>query len=198
MNKLLSLLAVFIFSYSIAFTQGLNNNYPVDSTDIKNSFNLMGLEMYKFPITSSTKYYLNIILEEYKADTLCTSISSYESIKDYPAEYHFKDDYIVDTTTSFLRIYWYDKSDSLVHCQFRYGATATTFSYDTNQDEEFGYRAYDFSGIKFGEKKTILIRHSAVPTEQFRHCPAGKTLEQVVKKYDSVIAISIELIEIDE
>jgi len=194
----LLILVSLLFFHNTCYWQGLNNEYPADSIDLMKAMELIGLQMFKFPISSSEKCYLNIIEDEYRGDTLYYTNSSYEGIKNFPKEYNIIEEYAVDSSLKWLRIYWYDKSDSLCNYMISYsGITINRENSFVCNFKKYGYRAYDFTSIKCGEKKVLMLRYAKENVDKFEHCPGNRTIEEVLEIYDHVFAVSIELIKIE-
>ncbi|MCI1786413.1 MAG: hypothetical protein LKI59_09825 [Bacteroidales bacterium] len=110
MKKLIALLFVFIRIYCSG--QGLNNNYKIDSEDIKNVFEYEGIHVFKYPFNLGKGEYVSIgydvfengklienkhIIEDFQTDAGIT-FNSYISRKD---------------TTALYRFYFLEKGDSL-------------------------------------------------------------------------------------
>ena len=192
-KKVLFLLTLLFFSHSISSSQGLNNNYPADSIDVVNGMALLGIDMFKFPVKSTEKCYINIITEEYRADTLYHTRVTYDSTSDFFKKYKLYEVYEVDSIAKWLRIYSYDKNDSLLKIKLCWSGIIIEYGLDVEPNNDIGYRAYDFSDLKVGEKTALMIRYSKESTTEPRHCPGGRSPEAVAKIYDRVIVISAEL-----
>ncbi len=197
-KKILFALSLIFFTNGIISAQGLNNNYPADSIDVVNGMALLGIDMFKFPIKSTEKCYINIITEEYRADTLYQTRVTYDNKSEFFKKYKLYEVYEVDSIAKWLRIYCYEKSDSLLKIKFCWPGIIIEYGIEVEMNNDIGYRAYDFSDLKVGEKTHLMIRYSKESTPEPRHCPGGRSPEEVAKIYDRVIVISAELFELEE
>jgi hypothetical protein len=193
LNKIKLKMIVLIFVLAVTstnlFGQGLNNNYPIDSTDIKNIINILGIEAFKFPIKKQTeKCKLKIIEECYINHKLSSKSVMTDGMENYLP--------LMNESENTLRIYKQGINDSTIELRLDLeGITVsrrTQFGKDTIGMQQC--RAYsDFQPVK-GKTVPIFIWYAAGKgrTEPM-HCPGNSPLARVAELYDFVIAISIEL-----
>ena len=196
MKRLLFIFSTLVHCVS-GFSQGLNNKYSIDSTDIENAFELLGMEIYKFPIQTKDSAYVNVIIEKYDNHTLVESYDHMKNLKDIPKEYLESLSVISTPDTSWFRVYFYKKNDSTLIYRFNHESVFVDIGIDDIKDMDTGTRAYDFKNIEENKGQTVLIWYGSERSDEWRHCPAGLSLKQVVKKYDKVIAFKLELKDMD-
>lgn len=86
----------------------MNNNYSIDSVDIKNIIIMLGIEVFKFPLSrQSEDYKLRLIKEDYINHKLVTKTFQTDGIP--------SDDLMLNNDTNILRVYKKGKCDS-IHC----------------------------------------------------------------------------------
>ena len=182
---------IFIFANiaSNLFGQGLNNSYPVDSTDVKNVFNMLGIEVYKFPIQKQKeKNRLRIIEKKYVKHKLVSS--SVETNSEYD-----KDRFYLNEKEKTLRVYKQNVNDSTIMLRIDFDYTTITNGYQFEKDS-IGIqmtRAYtDFQPVK-GKTVPIFIWYAFTPEKNEMHCPGDAPIETVVELYDYVVAILLEV-----
>lgn len=94
------------------FAQGMNNDYPLDSTDVAVAINMLGFHIFKFPVhtTVGKKVYLNYTTEKYENSKLVESYDNYKGlIKTLPQEMVMSMLPPLDTSESVVRLYWRDR-----------------------------------------------------------------------------------------
>jgi hypothetical protein len=174
------------------FAQGLNNNFPIDSADIKNIINMLGIEVYKFPLKKQTdKCRLKIIAEGYTNHKLDSKDVLTNA---YPDAYVSMND-----SGRTLRIYKRIINDTTL--EFRVDMESTFLFFQSifaKKDSLSPYaqicRGYtDFQPIK-GKTVPIFIWCG---WKQGRtgemHCPGESPVAKAAELYDFVVAISVEL-----
>ncbi len=63
--KRLLIIGCLVLISNFGFSQGLNNNYKVDSEDLTNVFNAQGIHLFKYPFRLKTGEYMSISYEVY-------------------------------------------------------------------------------------------------------------------------------------
>ena len=190
---LLTITMIFFCRYS--YGQGLNNQHPVDSVDIYKSFELLGVNIFKFPIKSEEKAYLKIITDVYHAGTLASTDNNFRGLENIPQEYLASVMPIIDSTEQMLRFYFYDKTDSIVILKTTLGSYNITFDVKT-KSHTFDYRAFDYTMPSVGEKREVIVRYSQDGMGTITHCPGGTPVKGIIGMYKDVIIISIQLVKI--
>jgi len=196
MKKVLAILII-VFQGVSGLSQGLNNEHPIDSTDIENTLDLLGMEIYKFPIYSKDSAYLNVVIEQYDNDTLTKSYNHIKNLEGIPKKYLNNVSMIATSDTTLFRVYFYRKNDATLIYRFNYGSISMDVATDDMKQMDDGTRAYDFKSIEENDGQVVLIWYGSEPSGEWRHCPGGIPLKQVVKQYDRVIAFKLQLQPID-
>ncbi|HET7152255.1 MAG TPA: hypothetical protein VFJ29_00685, partial [Candidatus Kapabacteria bacterium] len=127
-----------LFMYSLAYSQGLNNEqYPIDSSDITNVFTMLGVQVFKFPVKPFSKpCYINIITETYDDTTLTATDDMLKDSKRIEEKYHIKNTMpILDSSTQWIRIYGDEKEPTECDIVVEIAAMKQTSPYviDTNK-----------------------------------------------------------------
>lgn len=99
--------------------------------------------------------------------------------------------------TTWFRVYFYKKNNSTLIYRFSHQSVSVDVGIDGMEDLDRGTRSYDFKSIEENNGQAVLIWYGSERSDEWRHCPAGLSLEQVVKKYDKVIAFKLELKDMD-
>ncbi len=181
-----------------AFAQGMNNNYPIDSTDVQNALSMLGLEVYKFPVRApaDSSVFLNYIVEVYEDGELVKTINQRESWKKTPKEYvrMFAEAAQLSDSNRFLRVYWHTRApgDVAVRLAYESGATNYTFEFDA---EKFGLaqcRAMNWTTSQITEKKPVSVYYSAYKDKEAISCPGSAPVEAIVQRYGHVIVVYVE------
>lgn len=192
-GKVFLVLLVIVMSSMNAFSQGMNNDYPIDPIDIKNVFNMLGVETFKFPLLKHD--------EKSKLKITCEVFENHKRISKSVLTEGFPDDCFFLSKDTTLRIYKQSINDSTIALKVDIdGASIGSqipFDKDTLGMQQC--RAYsDFQPVK-GEKKPIFIWYAfAKGKTQSIHCPGDRPLSKVSELYDFVIAISVEIEEVSK
>jgi hypothetical protein len=206
----LKLLLFFVFVISTnLFAQGENNKYPMDSVDIQKAFNMMGIEVFKFPLNQrqdSSK--LKIKIESYRANKL---IESFYVTKDIPAS--FLD---LHASSSTVRVYSQKVDDKSVHFEFIIGninfgfetdfietskSLLTSYMPNLSQPDNDSYSiglsqisAFTQFQPQKGISTPVLIWYGADKKNLKNiHFICSITTEEILKMYDFVILVKFEL-----
>lgn len=192
-SKVFLVLLVIVMSNMNAISQGMNNNYPIDSIDIKNVFNMLGVEVFKIPLLKQD--------EKSKLKITCEVFENHKLKKTSVLTKGLSDDYCLLSKDQTLRIYKQSVNDSTIalrlDMQWVTLNNLTQFDKDTLGMQQC--RAYsDFQPVK-GEKKPIFIWYAfGKGRTQSMHCPGNSPLAKVTELYDFVIAISVEIEEVSK
>ena len=183
---------VMIVSAKNIYSQGLNNDYPIDSLDVRNIINMLGIEMFKFPLEmQKEECKLRIIQEIYENHKLSGKSVITNGLPD--------DCLIMNESKRMLRIYKQGINDSTIG--IRLDLDEVTISNQIGFDKDtLGMqqcRAYSkFQPVK-GKSVPVFIWYSfGKGRKEAMHCPGDSPLKTVVELYDFVIAYSLEIEEI--
>ena len=198
MKKLISVIAsmFFLFAVSKSNSQGLNNQYALDSVDVENALKLLGLEVYKFPLRTSDnkKTRLNYVIETYQDGKLIKTFNVFESFtKNMPAGIpesailsSFQE---LENNDEFLRFYCQDKAADYIILQPTFKNVAMTIPVEIDS-AKFGsgqYRAMNVNSSILKEKTPLLVRYSHYKDKKAISCPGDAKVADIVNLYGSVI-----------
>jgi hypothetical protein len=193
LNKLGILIFILAVSSANLFSQGMNNDYPIDSTDIKNVMNMLGIEMFKFPIQKQAeKCNLRIIMEEFENHK---SISKSVLTNGVP-----KDCLELDGKSKTLRIYKQNVNDSTIGIRVDLEGMNISTQVGIDRDTIGIQMCRGYSDFQPEKGKTVPVfiwfAFGKGRTEPV-HCPGNSPLQIVAELYDFVIAISLEIEDSD-
>lgn len=206
-TKFFSILILFLLLTDKLFPQGLNNNYPIDSTDIQNIFSMMGVEMFKYPIKKpkdkNKKFIFNSIIEEYEDGKIISNINPYNqyiksATNGNPITLHLP---ILEKSTEWFRIYSFQKSKNYLEITLNLNAETQSigFKCDSSKYLLSGTRAMDFDGkLSTTNKTPLFVYYKAKKDTPLIHCPGNATPEEVVKMYGYVIIVYGKLEELKD
>lgn len=193
------LLIICIISVINLTGQSLNNEYPIDSVDIKNSFKLLGLEIFKFPLEVTKKeYYVNFIIEEYKDSIKTKTINFLETLKESNLPNDLLKNFMIKIKTEdkWFRIYWFDKDKDSAKLQIQIGDFKKfNLTFETDKKYNFDYRAFNYNQPEINNKTPLVVRYAKKPTKQIQHCPGDASVEDISKIYSHVIVVYMMLKE---
>ncbi len=182
----------------VGYSQGLNNQQQIDSVDIKNSFSLLGIEIFKFPVNTKEEYNINYIIEEYKNGILKREINYLNLLKKKKLPGYVLNSLLVKSNfNKWFRIYFKTEDDKKnIQLLLQLGDNLKNkldFSFD---EEKYGTRAFAVLDNKIVNKKAPLaIWYAKNNVKAIEHCPGDKTVEEISLLYDHIIVVYIELIK---
>ena len=169
------MLACAVFGANVMRGQGLNNDYPIDTTQLKDAGELLGLNMFRFPIDPPPKQcFVDFIIDIYKDTTLEQSLDfikdSEKNMPTGPIGFSLPK---TDTIRQWFYVYFHDESPAAWHLRIRWmnmnqDLEITTDSAITGRSD---YRAFDYVQPKPGEKVPLVVRYTAKPGAWGGHCP---------------------------
>lgn len=196
------LLFLFISFFALVQTgksQGLNNDYKIDHTDVSQAFELMGLEIYKFPFKSNEENtYANVIIEHYIDGELITTDNFYQAVKpllemlDEPLESQIQK---LDTEEKWIRFYIHKKDTSFVLYTLN-GKTKKPAPFSLKGFQKTGSRAFDDVPASLSDKRRVLTFY-ANRDSNLIECPGDATPEEIVSLYDMAIIVYVEHLQIE-
>jgi hypothetical protein len=201
-SKCLSLL-YFAFSLLNALgstAQGTNNNYPIDSVDIKMAFEQLGIQVYKFPYTVSNvqKPRFNfkiemtdsskLVYENKGVDDLLAHIPKGLSAEDMGINEAFPK---IDSGNHFVRIYIkHSNPDKLaLIIAHRYSNQKIEFDFDSEKYGPSNSRAFNYTGIRQKEMVPLVVFYANIKGKPVLSCPGRLGPKEVQKRYDKTIII---------
>ncbi len=187
-----------------ALAQGMNNDYPFDSTDVKNAFSMLGLEAFKFPVrvAADSSMMLSYTVEVYEDGNLERTISQQDTRKKMPKEFvrMLAEESMLATTEKFVRVYWLTRApgDVALRLVYEHATTAYTFELDTAKFGLSQCRAMNWPASQITEKKPVSVYYSTSRGKELISCPGNAPVEQIVKRYSHVIVVYVEPVAIPE
>jgi len=176
---------------SNAFAQSLNNEYAPDQEDYQNAFDLLGVEIYKFPVkTRLDSAYTNVIIERYVDGELAESKNLYQDMKPTLAMLDEPLNEIIqpmDEQERWLRFYFHEE-DTTLALRTVNGSTTTTVPISLDGYSLTGSRAFDDIPAYFTERKRLLTFYANREGNMIS-CPAGATPEQIASLYDLAVIV---------
>ncbi len=174
------------------FSQGMNNDFPVDSMDNKIIFNMLGIEMFKFPIKKlSYKCKFRIKKIEYQNNKLTDSSIITEGLPE-DCLYLYKKDRM-------FRYYVQNIDSNTIKFIINIGSATLTqvTNYGNIQLGLSQSRAYSDYQPEKGKSVPMLIWYGYKDNKKNSiHCPGDAPIEKVAQLYDFVVAFVIEIEEI--
>jgi hypothetical protein len=208
MKKLIIALFAFFCVFD-ANAQGLNNNYPLDSVDVKNVFTMLGVEVFKFPFENKNKLdyikllekkgksqYLKLYYEVWKNDSLVVTYNTTGGLDEM-----IKNNYLsMDKDNRIVRLYDRQLNDTTVLLMLDINGIIITqdFIYPQGKYGMHNSRAFSDFQPEPGKKKPIYVRTFVDKKQTIMHCPAGRTKEIITKDYPYVIFLIAEIEETDK
>ena len=197
-----SRLVVFIviyFSQIYCLGQGLNNDYKIDSEDIKAVFEEQGIHIFKYPFKLKKGEYVSIGCEVYEKGKLIRTnhfIEDFQIDNDIRINHHIaKKDSMV-----FYRFYFFENSDSL-KMRGVFNGISPVLKFDLSNVAMGGFNArtdipkdlikkhelfFYYGLLKGGEK----IKQS----DGWLDCSSGLSKDKLIDEYDFVIMFYAEKI----
>ncbi|TAJ11371.1 hypothetical protein DMA11_17170 [Marinilabiliaceae bacterium JC017] len=198
MKAIIIIQALLLIS-TLIFGQGLNNEYEIDSEDLKNILQEQGINVFKFPFALKKGEYVSISYEIYEKGK---QIEQRHIIEDLQIEngIQFNHHHSRNDTTVFHRFYFFEEGDSLLM-----KASLSGFS---------AHQKIDISKVKISafygrtvvldslpEKSEIMFYYALYENSEkikasggWLECPAGKSAKELMDSYDLVILFYAERI----
>lgn len=199
-------LLLFCFFTIPTFAQGTNNPFPFDSTDVKNSLELLGMQCYKFPVVvqQAKKYRLNYIIERTVNEKTIEVMNIVKGLKQgLPKGLSLKNlpvDVIVpplDSGMTYLRTYVQHSKETTVSLTYssQYSKQTVDIDIDTSKFEKSHSRAFTYKGIKLGERVPLVVFYMNAKGSPFLFCPGPLLPPDIIKRYPFVLVMYAELID---
>lgn len=190
------------------FAQGTNNYYPLDTTDIKASLEMLGIQVYKFPITVHQKqtYRVNIIVEQSRNGKTMQTANTIEDFRSSQPQgtdpKNMPLDYVapaLDTGTTFLRVYirHSEKTEMSYKYSLPYSSVTTSLEIDTSKYGSSNSRAFTYGGLKPRVKTPLVVYYMNTKGTPLLPCPGRATPDDVAKRYAFAVIIYAELVPVE-
>jgi hypothetical protein len=198
-------LSCFFLTLNESSGQGANNrDYKFDEIDIENSFALLGVEAFKFPLKAEEgkKIHLNYITERYEEGKLVETQNYFERAKakmpkELVKQYLFSIFPEIPVEEELLRLYGFKKSDNLLYLQpvFQRSILTMPFESDTTKYGDFTFRAMLTDSLAFESKTPMLVCYANHKDKPSKSCPGNAKVADIVNLYGSVIVFYAEPIK---
>ncbi len=204
---------IFMLAFLVSsnlFSQGLNNNYPLDSIDLKHLFEVNKMSVFKFPLEQKKENgNLKIILESYRKNKLISSDNITKHIQKDLLDLSLQPQTIrvycrVLDDNQTVKFVFYIENYSL-ECAVDFFETqdyqSNTFSMinapGQNEDYTIGLefsRAYTLFQPQKNQSIPALVWYGdAVGKSGMLGCPGGHTEAEITSIYDFVIFVKFEI-----
>ena len=185
---MLILCIVFIAKMNL-MGQGLNNKYPIDSVDIKNIIQLLGIEAFKYPLQKmDDTLKIRIVFEMYENNKRIKKTVLTSGLEDY---------YLKLTKESqILRIYKQEINDSTVQFNINMDGFSLSKRAEFEKDDIGRQQCRGYSEFQPEKGKSVpIFIWSAFKKDRIEpmHCPGNAPLSKAAEIFDFVIGISLEV-----
>jgi hypothetical protein len=190
MKKLmfLALLLNLLLGNSTVYSQGQNNNYPIDEQDIVNIFRQLGIEIFKFPFKLRKGEFIDISIDVYEYGKLTKHQNNLEEILKVFNHTSISQHLSTKDTIAFHRIYFNNKGDTLA-IRFVIPGISCPFYLNIEKVKELIFNARTTNVPLELEKKTELVFCYGIFDQKVLECATGIPLEKMINKFDLVIMI---------
>lgn len=185
-----------IFNFNSLISQGLNNKHSLDSVDFREVFNLLGIEVFKFPFEKTDKEYtIKISLQDYDNGKLINTFPIF-SLSGVPdgIKKEFQQLLNLNNKDVLLRVYSKQNNDSAYTLSFSLNFLSQ--KYELTSDPKEGmhqWRAYSNFQPENGKQVPFLIRYGVEKGTPMMSCPGDMPIPDVVKMYPFVLAFVVEV-----
>jgi hypothetical protein len=200
MKKVLLILITIFFIQNIGFGQGLNNNYEFDNEDLKNIFNLQGINIFKFPFELNIGEYISLsyyIYENGVEKERCNLIEDFQ----IEADMRINQQLSRRDTTVFHRFYFLNQGDSVLNIRIVTPGISTNKKINISKIELGDFTASLDIKESLPAKKDILSFYALFhdsekyrKSEGFLSCATGLSPEALIANYDFVVIFFAERI----
>ncbi len=188
-------LAPLIIASQPVFGQGLNNEYPVDQTDLRKALELQGIHVFKFPLQFNTPGRLRFVFETYEAGALKEQNDPIgKLIKVVPDPSQLMPE-VGRAKKDTIRIYVRENSDTAFDIRTSVGSMDQTVPL-RRASKKFGVllgsRAFDIEpNLALKRKHPLIVLYSQAANAQQVSCPADATPAQIGEIYAWAVVVYI-------
>jgi hypothetical protein len=187
-----------VFIYSLSYAQGLNNDHPIDTTDIQNALDMLGVKVFKFPVDPPPRpCYVDFIVEYYKDTTL---ENTQDMLTQLSQETFSSSAPRTDSTRDWARIYCYDKTPLswLLNIKWKDLGNGLEFNSDSVTVSMSDYRAFDYTQPEIDKKVPLIVRYSAKSGTNMMHCPGNLPVRDIIRTYAETVVVYMKLVPIEK
>ncbi|MGQ1786161.1 MULTISPECIES: hypothetical protein [unclassified Saccharicrinis] len=199
MKNLVLIFGLSLLTAGLTFSQGTNNDYEFDTEDLSNIFDEMGINVFKFPFELKKGEYISVSYEMYENGK---RIKQRNIVEDIQVEngLKFNHHHSPKDTTVYHRLYFYNKGDSLL-MQFVVPGISITGKVDIARIGQSSFSARVDILKNLPHKREIMYYYANYKNSEkekeskgWLNCPAGKSNEELIDRYDLVILFFAERI----
>lgn len=174
------------------FGQGENNNYDIDSEDLKSVFEGQGIHIFKYPFDLKKGEYISISYEIFENGKLT---STKHLIEDFQINNKIKIDHHIarKDTTVFHRFYFFEKNDTLIMRQTLPGIKPVE-KIDLSKIVTGNFNSRTNIPSDISKKEDILFYYGN-KSKVWLNCSSGIEKTDLIKRYDFVILFYAEKIK---
>ena len=177
-----------------ALAQGLNNEHEIDQEDLVNVFDLLGVEVYKFPVKSrSADSYANVVIERYVDGEMVESDDFYASSKPILDMMDEPLDQIITKMGEeerWIRFYFHVQ-DTTLSLYTVNGGTKQKTPLSLDGFKAWGSRSFDDLPEYFADRERLVVFY-ANREGSVMSCPGTATPEQIASMYDLAVIAYLE------
>lgn len=199
MKNLIFQISLLLISIS-CLGQGENNEYGIDSEDLKNIFKSQGVHIFKYPFNLKKGEYISISYEIYELGEIK---SKKNIIEDFQIENKIEINSHISRqdTTVFHRLYFFEKKDTLVMREFVPGMEAFQ-NIDLSNIKTGSFNSRTDINPELPEKTEIMFYYGFFKngdkikeTNGWLNCSTGIPKDKLIEGYDFVILFYAEKIK---
>ena len=172
--------------------QGFNNNYEIDSEDLKNVFETQGIHVFKYPFEIKKGEYISISYEVFKNGSL---EEKKHLIEEFQIDNNIKINHHIarNDTVIFHRFYFFEKDGFLTMKQVLPGI-APIEKIDIKEIENSSFNSR-IDIPKDLSKKESLMFYYGNKSKGWLNCSSGIAKVELINRYDLVIIFYAEKID---
>ncbi len=174
------------------FGQGENNDFDIDSEDLKSVFEGQGIHIFKYPFDLNKGEYISISYEIFENGKLT---AKKHLIEDFQIDNKIKIDHHIarKDTTVFHRFYFFEKNDTLTMKQTLPGIKPVE-KIDLSKIVTGSFNSRTNIPTDLSKKEEILFYYGN-KSKGWLNCSTGISKTDLIKRYDFVILFYAEKIK---
>ncbi|TBN00441.1 hypothetical protein EYD45_14330 [Hyunsoonleella flava] len=200
---------LFLLTFSIPFclfSQGTNNDFEYDKTDLESITSELGFYTFKFPVEQNSQQIYDIVIEEFENGQMINKISLVKDTKEKFKKYGIEaSNYLVpkkDSDSIYFHRFYFHKKDSLISLKIKSHGIGSKHDFSLTGKSTFDMSAIysakeeidslGFIKIEHTKPLMFLYANSEKEKEEPLWCPSGIEKEDLVKRFYYVILISMK------
>ncbi len=198
-RKIALILSLFLIPVFI-WGQGLNNNYPFDDNDLKNIFEMQGINTFKFPFNLNQGEYISLSYSIYEDGIEKEKHNPIEDLQ-IEAEITFNQHISRQDAVVFHRLYFMNQGDSIINFRAVFPGISMNKKIDISRVKTGSFTANLNIDSNLPVKKDILYYYGLfsesekyVQSGSWLECATGLSSEELIKTYDFAVIFYVERI----